>query len=256
MLPSIWIVVVIFAGVFYVLTALVLRGTLRFSARCKPEKVPLEALPAGVSVLFQRRIPEITKLGFELIGCYDLGCLASETQSYVAYFRHYDANDFASISVLVSSVRIASYLEFSARFPNGFTLETNTNRILPLTPGNPEVKVFRFPRIRDAQALLRIHRQLKDRYAPGLWPQGEARGEEIQRLVRTIENYGPRHARLGYLRLAADGESYGLTWKGALVMTWRGLWPVPSVRRLLFRHAMNLELQSLETCGLTAMQKA
>jgi hypothetical protein len=71
-----------------------------------------------------------------------------------------------------------------------------------------------------------------------------------------LENYGPRHARIGYMALAEDGQSYRLIWKGAFLMTWRGLWPTALLRRVLQRHAMQLELDLLEGRGVTARQKA
>lgn len=63
-------------------------------------------------------------------------------------------------------------------------LETNTNRFPPLTPACPESKVFRFLAVKDVQALCHTHHQLLQKYAAGLWAQGEPRGEQIQRLVR------------------------------------------------------------------------
>lgn len=118
------------------------------------------------------------------------------------------------------------------------------------------MRAFRFPKIQAPQALYRIHRQLAEKYAPGLWPLGAPKGEELQRFVRMLENYGPSHARIGYMALAEDGQSYRLTWQGAFLMTWRGLWPTALLRRLLQRHAMQLELDFLEVRGVTAPQKA
>jgi hypothetical protein len=66
---------------------------------------------------------------------------------------------------------------------------------------------------------------------------GRTKGEEIQRLVRVVESYGPRHLKIGYMYCAKDGETYRLTWKGALVMTWRALWPISMVRRMVARRA-------------------
>jgi hypothetical protein len=175
----------------YVLGPLAVHWTYRFSARCRPSQISLGELPPPVATLFQKRIPEIRDLGFELTGCFDCGALAAETNSYVAYFCNRRTSDFANISVLVSPVGTASYLEFSTRFTNGLVLETNTNRVVPLAPLSPENRVFRFPEIRDARTLLETHRQVVEKYAFNLRPETEPRGAEIQRYVRVIENYGP-----------------------------------------------------------------
>ena len=99
-----------------------------------------------------------------------------------------------------------------------------------------------------------MHRQLVEKYAPGLCPTGEPRDAEIQRYVRTIENYGPRLAKAGYLRLY--GEAYRLTWKGAFRTAWLALWPVALLRRAIYRHAMQAELRSLAAHTQAELQKA
>jgi len=244
------------AGSLHLLGPLVVRWTFRFAARCRPSEVPLRELPGTIATRFAQRVLEIRELGFELIGTYDCGALTNETRSYVAYFCNRRTNDFANVSAIITPKQTASYLEFSTQFKNGLWIETNTNRVLPLTPPNPDVRVFRFPEIQDARTLLHTHHQFVDKYAPGLWAQGEPRGEEIHRLVRVVENYGPRHARIGYMRLAEDGQNYRLTWKGAFLMTWRGLWPVSLCRRIIHRNAMQSELRSLAGSGVAALQKA
>lgn len=253
MWDAIWQDAAIFLGALHVIGPMVVRYSMRFSVRCKPAEVSLEALPEGVATLFRSGIPELQNLGFELLGCYDCGSMASETRSYGAYFCHRTTNEYASVAALVMPRKTESYLEFSSCFTNGVALDSNTNGKLPLTPENPELHTFRFPKIQAPQALYRIHRQLAEKYAPGLWPVGEPKGEELPRFVRMLENYGPRHARIGYMALAGDGQSYRLTWKGAFLMTWRGLWPTALLRRLLQRHAMQLELDSLEVRGVTAL---
>jgi hypothetical protein len=49
------------------------------------------------------------------------------------------------------------------------TVETNSNRALLLTPDNPETRVFRFPKIKELDALYELHLQLIEKHAPGQW---------------------------------------------------------------------------------------
>lgn len=245
-----------FLGALHVIGPALVRYTMRFAAHCNPNAVGIDELPQEVAALFRSRIPELANMGFESVGCYDCGKLTNDTHSYVAYFYNRPTNDFASVNVLVTPEKMASYLEFSTSFTNGLTLETNTNITLPLTPQDPAARVFRFLKITKAQELYRIHRRLIEKYAAGLWPQIEPSGKELQRYLRVIENYGPRHARIGYMQLTDDGKWYRLTWKGATLMTWRGLWPTSILRKWWQRHTMQAELDSLETRGITALQKA
>jgi hypothetical protein len=256
MFDSIAIDVSAFIAAVYALSPVAVRLTFDFAAHCNPTQISLDELPEEVAVLFQSRILQIQALGFDLIGCFDCGRLASETHSYTAYFCNRRTNDFANVSALVWPKKTASYIEFSTRFTNGNALETNTNGVLPLTPSNPSTRVFRFPDIEDARQLFETHRRLVEKYAGDLWVQAEPRGQEIQRLVRVVENYGLRHTAIGYMARSSDGASYKLTWRGAFLITWRGLWPVCSLRKWIHRNAMQSELRSLQAQGLGALQKA
>lgn len=240
----------------YVLSPLVVLWTYRFASHCRPVSVSFTEMPEKAAHLFLKRIPELQELGFEVAGCFDCGCLVPETHSYVTCFRNRGSGELADVSMLVSPRSAASYMEFSSSFANGLELETNTNEVLPLTPSGPDARIFRFPEITDARALLAAHRQIVEKYASGLRPRAWACGTEIERLVRVIENYGPRHSQIGYMRLMRDGERYQLTWKGAFLMTWRRLWPVSFVRRWVHRHAMNSELHSLANAEASVLHKA
>jgi hypothetical protein len=256
MFENIWQDVAMAVGFFHVVGPIALRSTFRFATRCKPVYVPVDELPLEASSQFSPRIPQMQSLGFELIGCYNCGEMASDTKSFVAYFVNRQTNDFSNVTVVVSPGKVAGYFEFSTRLTNGTLIETNTNSILPLTPNNPNYRVFRFPKISEPQALYDVHRQLLAKYANGFGAQGEPKGLEIQRLVRVVELYGACHEKIGYMYLADGGTHYRLTWKGACLMTWRALWPTVLVRRMLFRQQMNSELQELHVSGETALQKA
>jgi len=86
------------------------------AAHCKPVQVPVEELPREVSAYIQSQIPQMHSLGFEFLGCYDCGVLASNTRSFIAYFCNRTTNDFANVSVATSPQRTAGYFEFSTRF--------------------------------------------------------------------------------------------------------------------------------------------
>jgi hypothetical protein len=256
MFETLWLDIAAFFGALHVLSPALLRYTMRFSAKCNPTMISPNALPDEVSAGISSRIPELGNLGFAYLGCYDFGTLSSGTHSYSAFFCNRATSDFASVTVMETTEIAVGYLEFSTQFANGLVLETNTNGLPPLTPENPEHRVFRFPRIESADALYRLHRQLLKKYAPGLWPEAEPKGEELNRFVRVIENFGPRHESIGYMKLTEDGQSYMPTWKGACLMAWRGLWPTSILRRVWQRYAMRSELKSLEVRGVTALQKA
>jgi len=243
-------------GAVYLLTPFLLHNSFRLAARCWIQAMPLDRLPKETSAEIRRRICEFANLGFELAGIFDCGVLTNETHSYVACFCNHTTNEFGNVTAMVTSEGTASYFEFSSRFSDGRSIETNSNGILPLMPANPEIRVFRFASVEEPRTLLPLHRQLTEKYAPGLCALGEPRDAEIQRYVRTIEGSGPRLAVAGYMKTDETGDSFRLTWRGAVRMAWLGLWPVTFLRKTIHRHAMELERQSLQTRAEAALQKA
>jgi hypothetical protein len=256
MYDNIWFDAAILLGALHLIMPAFVRSGFRFVARCKPVAVSVDVLPKEVAWYIVPQVPQMQTLGFDLLDCYDFGRLTSNTRRYVAYFVNRSTNDFANVTVATSPQKIAAYFEFSTRFASGLTLETNTNRVLPLTPDDPGTRVFRFPDIEEPQALYRLHLRLIQKHAAGQWAQGEPKGQELERLVNVVENYGPRHATIGYMVLAKNGHTYRLTWKGALLMTWRGLWPTSLVRKVWQRKTMQSELQALPVRAVTGLQKA
>jgi len=55
----------------------------------------------------------------------------------------------------------------------------------------------------------------------GSRPELPSQGQELNELKRRLERYGPRQQERGYMHLEADGQSYRLTWKGAILGAWR-----------------------------------
>jgi hypothetical protein len=256
MFESILLGSAIVVGLLHLGLPVVVKATYRFSAHWKGTRLAVDQLPAGAADLVAARIPQLQALGFELLGCCDFGQLAMETRTIVVSFTHAQTQEMANIWVSLSAARASSYLEFCTLASNGISLETSSNGILPLAPENPEIRVFRFPEISEIAELHRVHRQIVGKYGDNAWIQPEPQGLGLERVTRTIENYGPRLCKLGYLQPTANGESYGLTWKGAFRAALNGMWPIAAIRRSMARHEMRNELRSLEVHGTARLQKA
>jgi hypothetical protein len=256
MFESVFLYSAIVIGLFHLAIPVLVRATYRFSARCKGTRLSVNQLPAEAANVIASRMPALEALGFHIAGCCDFGQLTMETRTIAATFTHSQTQESASIWLSLSAGKTSSYLEFSTQTPSGILLETNSNGILPLAPENEEIRVFRFPEISGAAELHQVHRQIVAKYSSGSWIEDTLQGDAIERITRTIEGYAPRLCRLGYLRLAENGESYRLTWKGAFRVALNGIWPVSAVRRVIARHEMRNELRSLEVHGLAHLQKA
>jgi hypothetical protein len=115
------------------------------------------------------------------------------------------------------------YQDISCTLSDGGVLgvdSVKTPRIFAVPAG---WRSFNFPQVADGELLCRLHDTALARFADGRSPRPLAAGD----LRREVEELGIRHVRhqveVGLLR--PDGESLPPTVRGALVMTWKLLWP-------------------------------
>lgn len=241
----------------HVVSPAALRATFRLPARCNPRPLSLAELPAEARSLVDSVLPALDSLQFAFAGCYDLGEVAAHTRKMAVCFSNRESADSAAIHIITAANSSCEhYLEFTTCFSNGVSVDTNTNDILPVAPENPAILTFRFPEVGSPAELYQLHRRLAARHAAGAWPRPELKGEEILRIAKLAESFGPRLAESGYTRHSAEDDSYRLTWKGACLMAWRKLWPTSLLRRALYRQEMRNEVAALEVRGVAALQKA
>ena len=232
-------------GVLFVLGPIVLRATFKFRAKLDPQPVPKESLPPEVRGFIARREGAIVGLGFELVGYVNVGALAGTTRSYMALFSNPRTLEWADVSVIQNSKVMKGYTEFITRCSDDSQVDTNTNATAPVLFPWPAYHIFRFPQIKDAFTLYRVHRMLVQQNLGGSKPELPPKGQELAELKRRIERYGPRQQERGYMYLDPSGQFYRLTWKGAALGAWRSIWPISMVRNLLMEGKSQTQLKSL-----------
>ncbi|MDF1661069.1 MAG: hypothetical protein P1V97_04825 [Planctomycetota bacterium] len=125
-----------------------------------------------------------------------------------------------------------SIVEFSTRLKTGDSIDTS-NRADPDSFPQPDNKdVFRCPLFEDPEPLYQVHQARLEGKALSEKIRIED-GKEAAEIARTMIEEVEWGARLGYFSLS--GESYVPTWKGALLMTWRQLWPLKHLQERKFR---------------------
>ena len=232
-------------GVLFVLGPIVLRATFRYKVKVIPQLVSLEALPDDVRQFMTPRLPGITALGFQPVGYVSLGSLAPKTEAYMALLSNPQTREWADVSVVKSATKFRGYTEFITRCSDDSQVDTNTNSTAPVLFPSPSYHVFRFPQIKDAFTLYRAHRMLVQEKIGGSRPELPAQGLELSELKRRLERYGPRQQECGYMYLEADGQSYRLTWKGAILGAWRSIWPISVLRGWWMQNRSEMRLKSL-----------
>ena len=232
-------------GALFLLGPIVLRATFRFKAKLNPQLVPRESLPPDVQQFMAPRVAAITGLGFEPVGYVNVGTMAAGTQSFMALFSNPATLEWADVSAVKSTKQMKGYSEFITRCSNDSQVDTNTNATAPVLFPWPSYHVFRFPQIKDAFTLYRVHRMLVQQHTGGSSPELPPKGHELAELKRRLERYGVRQQERGYMRLDSTGDSYRLTWKGAILGAWRSIWPISTIRNLLMQGQSQTRLRSL-----------
>lgn len=232
-------------GVLFVLGPIVLRATFRYKANVNPQLVAPEALPKDVQEFMTPRLPGITALGFRPVGYVNLGSIAPKTEAYMALLSNAQTLEWADISVVKSSTKMRGYIEFITHCSDESQVDTNTNSTAPVLFPSPTYHVFRFPQIKDAFTLYRAHRMLVQEKIGGSRPVLPPEGQELNELKRRLERYGPRQQQCGYMYVERDGQSFRLTWKGAILGAWRSIWPISAVRGWWMQNRSEVRLRSM-----------
>jgi hypothetical protein len=238
-------------GVLFVVGPIALRASFKFRAKLDLQPVSKELLPPDVQQFMATRTAGITGLGFEPVGYVRIEMVSGGTQSFMALFSNARTLEWADVSVAKSPKVTKGYIEFITRCSNDSQVDTNTNAIAPVLFPAPSYHVFRFPQIKDAFTLYRVHRMMVQQNLGGSKPELPPKGQELAELKRRLERYGPRQQERGYMYLDPAGEYYRLTWKGAVLGAWRSIWPVSAIRNFLME---NKSQSLLRTQGITQMR--
>lgn len=228
-----------------VLGPIALRATFRYKAQVNPQLVSLDALPDDVRQFITPRLPAITALGFQPVGYVNVGSMAPKTEAYMALLSNANTKEWADVSVVKSATKLRGYIEFITRCSDDSQVDTNTNSTAPVLFPSPSYHVFRFPQISDAFTLYRAHRMLVQEKIGSSRPELPPQGQELNELKRRLERYGPRQQECGYMYLEADGQSFRLTWKGAILGAWRSIWPISTLRAWWMQNRSEMRLRSM-----------
>ena len=154
--------------------------------------------------------------------------------------------EWADVSVVKSTKQMKGthrvYYPVFGRCSGGYDANTTAPVCLPVALA---IHVFRFPQIKDAFTLYRVHRMLVQQNTGGSRPELPPKGQELAELKRRLERYGVRQQERGYMYLDPTGEYFRLTWKGAVLGAWRSIWPISLFRSLLMQGQSQTRLRSL-----------
>ena len=187
---------------------------------------------------------ELRALGFENLGTWRHDGAARAT-GWVILLQHPRTLDVAQVMVVAAGRRRVVSLLLMTRFADGAEALTFNSPVVVGFPLPPGITAAWLPEVRSAAALYRIHVQLRDalRGAGGLGsrvvpdPAGFLRNRSARVLAAWVEG--------GYYAVDEQRGIVRPTWKGAVLITWRLLWPVKPMYRAGRRRATRQLLEHL-----------
>jgi hypothetical protein len=209
----------------------------------RPELTPFSLddpdLPEQEARYFRAVIEELGPEGFEPVTGLGLPSQTPLVKEVLLLLVNRQTKDAAMAVMMYAKVaplpgRKVFYAGFWTQFRDGMVVSTHNCTDLDGFPPRPKHTAGRFPAVRDAGRLYRLHRALTARSGSGdrvlrLDEEfgGDAAAYVAAMMVEELEDVD----RAGYMALARDGKVYRPTWKGAFLMTWKELWPAKAIRR-------------------------
>src|SRR5262249_45021751 len=138
-------------------------------------------------------------------------------------------------------------LVFTTEFADDTRLLTSNNQTLsPL----PRIRIregsMSFPDIDDPSRLYAIHQATLALFARDAARLDNVIDDPAEFLRSAHQKDVTRFAECGYYYLDRERIVYRLTWRGAILMTWKALWPFKRIRELLRRARAARLLQDLD----------
>ncbi len=220
---------------------LLIRWTMKHAAEPRLIPFPLDhpSLPPEVARDFQTVTDALRPDGFEPVAGLALSNQVPRVKAIVLLLANRPARALvAGMAVFGENAagppRRVFSVEFVTRFRDGTAVSTSNSSEPTVFAPRPRRTTGRFPVFRDASRLYRLHQELVARAGGGQKVLrldeefgGDARATLAASMIEELED----QVQTGYLYLSPREKLYRPTCKGALLMTWKLLWPFKTIQR-------------------------
>ncbi|MCW8129474.1 MAG: hypothetical protein KIS92_03740 [Planctomycetota bacterium] len=222
----------------YVLGPILVKATQAQAVRAtfRPLDGTAPDLPGDAKAFFEAGIPPLLELGFTPLACMEMSHYVKNVKVYFTILEHREHCDYAMLDAfyLVFASGECKHRSMHTEFISLLTPErsvtTNNSSESVATPPVPGREKYFFRNITDSQRLYRAHQALARRAHAGTRMPLSAWEPDARVLQESISREHAFLSGQGYLRLDETAQQYRLTWKGAILMTWRLCWPVKQIR--------------------------
>jgi hypothetical protein len=190
-----------------------------------------------------RTIADLSDLGFAVHGHWQLTGHSRAT-GQVTLLEHPQTLDVAKVLDTATGQRRHATLLFQTRFEDGTEVATANNQITVGLPPLPETTAVWLPEVGDTRQLYRVHQQVRD--SLGRSKKRLSVGPDpVAFLTAGRDRIRAHHVATGYYYLDELHGVYRPTWKGAVLMTWRLIWPLRPLYRAWRRRPTRQLLREL-----------
>ncbi len=205
----------------------------------EPLDLQSEQIPRLVTESVATISPQLESLGFMNRGRFRISNSVPNVGAHVTLFENRQAHQYAKLfstflmAAGVPTVKTTS-LAFFTDFDDGLTLVTANNKTRPLTPRiRTHEGSLAFPWIDDPRRLNEIHNACITHFGNGASRVDKPIKDPIDFLRKSHLKETVKFAESGYYYLDEDARIYRLTWRGAVLGTWKLLWPIKPIRAAL-----------------------
>jgi hypothetical protein len=239
-----WLWVVAGLAVLAILTPvligpIVVRRKLQQPAR--PVLEPIDPangdLPGPVERFFEYVARALSSEGFEVLGYFYVGRQVVNVKALIAYLEKPTTQEGALAAVIYLKIGeklyqiTANRVEFFTRFLDDVSVATNNGRVIGIFGRVPGRTFVQFVGEDDLSRLYRLHRAMVDRFGSNSRPLVRGNADVAEYLCGTMVRELDDQVQTGYYFRDVEADLYCPTWKGAILMTWKLLWPISWIRR-------------------------
>jgi len=198
--------------------------------------------PGAAGRYFRSQDRQFTALGFERLDSMTLPDAVPNVKALLVMYCHRRTLDLALVTMMYGlnpqskTVNVqSSYVEILSRFKDGNLelIQTNNVQMLGSFPESSLTRTYRFPQVDKVERLFELHCKLLERDHPAgkkfIRLDEEFDGDCVAYLQQVFSETYEKQIGTGYLCHSPESEDYRPTVKGALLMTWRELWPFKQV---------------------------
>jgi len=212
-----------------VLGPFVLKFTHWVSGNFSIKTVSAESLDHEARVFLEKARGEIESINFEFVGYMTLSDYMPNVSTCFALFMDHQSKTSAMAAVIRQKTgKTLPYYEFTSRYSNGRVINVNNSPMLG-SYRNPDKSSYRYPKIKSVKNLYDIHRWVTGHDKKAIDPVGYDKDRAAEMLTEVLIDELKLQQQFGYYDFDQEKARFLFTWKGALIMTEKNVFPVKNI---------------------------